>query len=299
MYFSRVWPGVATLLFTIMIQPVVQAQTADRQYFGQTPPDSIPVMFAPGVISEAGYRLHGSAAFSPTGDEVFWPILPPALMHSELTDTGWTTPETLTFDLRGVGAPCFGPDGRRLYLHGAHPSGHGSLDIWYIERTDTGWSAPQLLPAPPNSESMESQPSIMRNGTLVFTGKLDSVAFERGIYWSRYTDASYEPPSLIAGINTGAIEYTPHVSADGATLLFSSSRPTVEESDLKLYAVFRTSDSTWSDPISVSALYGLKHAARFPMLSSDGRYLFYYAEGNVWWVSATRLMQKYRAMILQ
>jgi hypothetical protein len=265
----------------------VDTESLSGPYFGQTPPDTIPQLFAPGIISDAGYRLHGVPAFSPDGCEVFWPAIPPKLMHMYLTDSGWSAPEEITFESRGVGFPVFSTDGRRMYFQAARADGEGSMDIWYLEKSEEGWSEPHNLGSPPNSESMESQPSLTESNDLVFTGKLEGVGLNRGIFYCKYEDGSFNKPVLLGeSINTPAIEYTPFVSSGGDYLLFCSSRPSVKEADLKLYVSFRNGSGTWSPPKGVSQALGLERAARFPAISADGKYLFYLSRGNIYWVSA-------------
>jgi hypothetical protein len=283
--------------FVVLLMILVNSALAEPSrdpYLGQSLPDSIPAVFASGVISAADYRLHGVPAVSPDGNEIFWPVIPPALMHTVRTDSGWSTPNEFALDLRGVGSPVFSGDGQRLYVQGAGATGYGSLDIWFIERQTDGWSTPQNLGSPPNTKSMESQPSLTSNGDLYFTGKRDSVGMNRGIYVSRFVNGRYGDAQLLNGrINTAAIEYTPFVTADGSYLLFASSRPSVDESDLRLYVSFADDRGEWDEPIDLSETLGLTTAARFPAISPDGRALFYLADGNVYWVS-TNVIERLR-----
>ncbi|MBN2227544.1 MAG: PD40 domain-containing protein [candidate division Zixibacteria bacterium] len=258
-----------------------------QTYFGQKPPGVMPELFAPGIISDAGYRLHGMPTFTPDGREVVWTVVPPQFMYMRLTDSGWTKAEPLPIEGRGGQGACFSPDGSRLYYQAAYPDGYGSADIWYIERTDSGWSAPVNMGSPPNSEVLESQPSLTVTGDVYFTGWRDSVGMNRGIYCSEFVDGKYTAPYLLdATINTAAIEYTPFISPDGKSLLFASSRPTDVESDLKLYVSYRDDDGSWGEPINVNEKMHWEKSARFPSLSPDGKYLFFYSDGAIYWVSA-------------
>lgn len=256
-------------------------------YLGQAPPGETPEVFAPGIISDAGYRLHGAPAFSPDGKRVYWPVIPPALMYAELTDSGWSTPAQADLPGRGIGSPVFSGDGTRLYYQAVLPEGYGSLDLWYVETAgDTVFPAVNLG-TPPNSEGLESQPSFTRSGELYFTGTLDGAGMNRGIYVSRHEDDRYLAPQLLNSfINSDGIDYTPFVAPDGSFLLFSSSRPTAEESDLKLYVSFPDSDGNWQEPKNLSAALNWGQPARFPGLSPDGRYLFFLSGGKVYWVLA-------------
>jgi hypothetical protein len=270
-------------------RPDVLADTEGigRRYFGQEPPSDTAEVFAPGIISDAGYRLHGVPAFSPDGARAYWPVIPPALICTELTDSGWSTPAPADLPGRGVGSPVFSYDGARLYYQALLPEGRGSLDLWYVDLTGDTTHAPVNLGSPPNSESLESQPSFTTTGDLYFSGSLDSVGMNRGIYVSRREGGALTTPKLLnSHINTRGIDYTPFVSPNGDYLLFSSSRPTSEESDLKLYVSFVDADGDWQKPRNLSAALGWTDPARFPALTPDGRYLFFLSRGRIYWVSA-------------
>ncbi len=275
-------------LITISFAQSDQISIPDKSYFGQKPPGIIPEIFAQGIISDAGYRLHGVPVFSLEGNEVFWPVIPPAIMYMKLIpDSGWTEPKNKQIEGRMVGATFFSQDGKNLYYHAFHPDGFGSTDIWYMKKENDDWSESVNLGSPPNSESMETQPSFTIKGDLYYCGKLDSVGFNRGIYYSANNNGKYSEAILLNNkINSPAIDYTPFISPDGSYLLFSSSRPGVKESDLKLYVSF-LDNGEWSEPYILSDIFDLKYSARFPALSIDGKYLFFLSGGNVYWVSAS------------
>lgn len=286
---NRITALTLTLMtgFTMTSYGTAETAIPSQSFLGQPLPTDTPAIFAPGIISDAGYRLHGVPAFSPTGDEVFWPVIPPALMHMVLTDSGWTKPEAYPLAVRGVGSPVFSRDGECLYFQGVREDGYGSLDIWYLQKGDGGWSEPLNFGSPPNTAAMESQPSFTSNGDMYYTGTLDSAGMNRGIYVSRVVEGEYTDAVLLhEAINTPGIDYTPFVSPGGRYLLFASSRPTAEESDLKLYVSFATDDGRWGPAQNLSTALGLTASARFPALTLDGKWLFFLSEGSVYWIAA-------------
>ena len=257
------------------------------QYFGQPIPVSIPEVFAPGVITDAGFRLHGFPAFSQKGDEVFWPVLPPVIMCKRFLDDHWTAPETASFSGRAAQAPLFSPDGNRIYFQAAMSGGLGSLDIWYTERTDSGWGVPVNPGAPLNSPQMEGQPSLTADGTIYFFGSMEGSGWNRGIYRCSHVNGQYQTPErLPEPVNTAYVDVYPFVSRDERFLLFSSSRPGMEEKDLKLFLSIRNQDGSWETPVNLSEKLELKGAVRYGALSPDGRVLFFMVNGKIFWVSA-------------
>jgi hypothetical protein len=265
-------------------------------YLGQIPPDTIPVPFAPGILNPDGDRMHGFPSFSPDGREVCWSLLrikerrPVGLLMTMKEEGGvWTSPRILPFSgLYLEQAGCFSPDGRRLLFQSRRPGGSGSLDIWYVERTDTGWSAPVSPGSPPNSDKLESQPSMTREGHLYLIRSMEGVGFNRGIYRSEWNGSEYEAPEpLDDRVNTPSIDTYPFVTPDEQILVFSSSRPAAKEEDLKLVVCFRTDGGGWTEPADLSAALGLEGPARFPCITPDGRYLFFLYKGEIFWVDAT------------
>ena len=274
-----------TSWFVLIAGPVL---SRDNESVKNETANLTPEIFADGVISNAGYRLHGFPTFSPDGSEVFWSVVPPQILSARLTDSGWTSAEPPSYLAGKFMAPFVSPDGHRIYFQAALPGGGGSVDIWYVEREGGGPNEFKNPGQPPNSGKMESQPSLARNDNLYFTGTLEGTAFNRGIFVSRFIDGRYAEPELLPdNINTTAIDYTPFIAPDESFLLFASSRPGTEEKDIRLYVSFRDSDGNWGDPVNLSEKLGLEQSARFPSLTPDGRYLIYLSgDGNFYRVSS-------------
>jgi hypothetical protein len=256
-------------------------------YFSQITPGRIPEVFAKGIISEAGYRLHSFPAISPDYNEVYWAVIPPKVLFIKKEDTSWTVPHIASFSEGNIQAPFFSHDGKRIYFQMNKGSDFGSLDIWYVEKSENGWSNPVNLGAPPNSKGKESQPSLTSKGVVYFIGPLNGVTWEQGIYCSRLENGNYLDPVLLnEPINTDFIEAYPFIAPDESFLLFSSSRPSAFENDLKLFISFRNDDGSWKAPINLSEILGLKSAVRYGCISPDKKYLFYLMDNKIYWVDA-------------
>ncbi len=260
--------------------------TFNNHYLGQPPPGKQPVVFAPELSTEQ-IRLHGFPTFSPEGKEMYFPVIPPAIMRAVYRDSMWTSPETAFFSERNSQAPCFSPDGVRIYYQVSRNGGLGSLDIWYVERKEAGWSEPINVGAPVNSEKLESQPSVTIDGTIYFTGHLEGAGYDRGIYLSRLDHGEYLPPELLSEkINSKFIDMYPYIVSDERYLLFCSSRPSMKEGDLRMYVSFKEAGNNWSEPINLNEKLGLDKKCTFPYVSPDSKYLFFIADGKYYWVSA-------------
>ena len=253
-----------------------QSTSSLPEHLGLRSPGHVPEVFAPGIISGAGYGLHGSVVFSPDMRMILWAVLPPAVMSVSVGDGEWSDPEPMGLEGRGVLAPAFSPDGTRLYYQ----------DIWWVRKEEDGWGTPVSAGPAVNTDRLESQPSLAADGTLYFTGTLEGAGLNRGIFRSGLVDGEYGPPELLgSGINSQYIDYCPWIAADESFLLFASSRPEAEE-HMFLHVSFRQEDGSWSRPENIHSALGFQEEARFPSVSPDGRFLFFVAGDSAYYFRA-------------
>jgi len=249
-------------------------------YLGQKPPGMTPVIFAPGVIT-TGYHEHSSPAFSPDGDEVYWSVFinfwgPQVILTMHQKDGRWTQPEVAPFcGPHGDGNPCFSADGQKIYFESRRPMKDGdpytgNTDIWVVRRLDYGWSDPKNLGNVINSDRWERGPSVSDNGTLYFCSMREGGFGQMDIYRSEYINGVYaEPENLGEVINTPGYESWPFIAPDESYLIYES-----DSGDLMIS--FREKDASWSIPKNLSGTMNFTGGQdRFPLLSNDGRYLFF------------------------
>lgn len=292
--------GIRLLLTLILLltggMAVSQAQPSvspSGPWMGQTEPGAEPVVFASGLVSETGERLHGPLTVSPDGKVICWSVIPPAIRYRVQRETGsWSGPMTIELDARAVTAAQFAPDGR-LWFQGIPKSGGaGSVDLGFLTWNGDGWSAPRWPGIAVNSAGMDSTPGVTTDGTIYLTGSREGKVWNRGLYQIPFRDGYFqEREYLPVPINWGdaCIDYTVFADPDDRYLIWSSSRPTENEADLKLYISQRQAAGGWGDAVNLSEKLGLTHAARFPSVSPDGRFLFFLMDGKIWWVSTTVL----------
>ncbi len=147
-------------------------------YLGEALPDSLPKLFAPGLVSTGMFTR--DVAISPDGKEIFFCVAISNYTYATILFTkevngSWTNPEIVPFS-GGPGVfdfePAFSPDGSRLYFLSTRPDGDeepGDQDIWYVNRTSDGWSEPINPGSPINTDGGEFFPSLTSEGTLYFT----------------------------------------------------------------------------------------------------------------------------------
>jgi hypothetical protein len=167
-------------------------------HLGQKPPGAMREIFAPGIVSIENSE-HGTATFSPKGDEVFWATsfsnpFRKKIMHSTLVDGLWTAPQIASFSHgRNEGNPTFSPDGTKLFFASwkslttnEKPKHH----ILYSQKTEKGWSEPELVDDTINSISRYWQVSISSNGNMYFEAEFKGPE----IYCSEYRNKKYQKP---------------------------------------------------------------------------------------------------------
>jgi len=255
-----------------------QTTTEAGPSLGQKPPDTTPVIFAPGIVSRG--NIHSRLEVSPDGQEMLWNTVDMKTFSTQILSVKrvggqWSAPQPPPFAKDGnTQGAVFSPDGKTLFF--SVDAGDG----WarkYVERTEAGWSTARADGFRPNGSS-----SFTRSGRAYFSGEMTTKIWNTGIYGARYAaDGFADSTPLGEAINRpNAIDYTPYVSPDESFLLFSSNRPlTGDKEDLYIHVSFRKRDGTWSTPQTVSQIQG-----RFPSLSPDGRYLFFCGDdGNIYW----------------
>ena len=271
-------------------------------YLGQSPPETIPEKFAPGVVS-TDHHEHSSLAISPDGTEIYWSLwrrpdegLPQVIVFVHKEGEEWSAPQTAPFSgIYNDGGPVFSSDGQRLYFYSKRPSPRANepenLDIWFVQKDIKGWSTPINIETPINTEKLEVSPSIASDGTLYFVTNHEGVEGGMGIYCSEYSDDRYlEPKALDANINSKYHDWTPFIAPDQSYLIFASNRPGGHE-NFDLYVAFRESDGSWTEPQNLGREINTEGEERFPGVSPDGKYLFFTRDSDVYWVSSMVIEQ--------
>jgi len=266
-------------------------------YLGQNQPDSIPVMFAVGIISSI-WGLHSSLAFSPDGNEVYWsPMIEiPGQTYSEggiwymkRVNNRWTPPEPAPFSSiygGNDGEPFFSPDGKRIYFNSDRPNplqkNEGKENIWYVERTTKGWSEATPVDQVINQMSMHWQFSVDKKGNIYFASDNAGGFGMQDIYCSKFIDGKYQKPENLGDrINTDKGDMTPYISPDGDYLIYCRG--------LELYISFKEKDGTWGSAKSLGSPVNTGFEL-CPIVTPDGKYLIFLSgregESHPFWVSA-------------
>lgn len=256
-------------------------------YFSQNAPGDSGALFAPGLISDT-VKKAWSLAVSPYGDEVFfargvWPHT--KIMYMKKERNKWSLPDTAIFSKEcWATEPSFSPDGNYLYFS----TSKGKTDIysyslWRIKRIRHGWSHPERLFEIGGDSIWEFHPTITSDGSLYFCC-WDSKNQSGSIYMSQCAVNKFSEPIRIGNpINTGFSDVNPFVNPEGRYLIFISDRPG-GYGGYDRYISFRNNDGKWTIPKNMGPKFNTNDDDSDMDVSSDGKYIFAYLKGNVFWM---------------
>ncbi|KPK85047.1 MAG: hypothetical protein AMS27_08405 [Bacteroides sp. SM23_62_1] len=254
-------------------------------YLGQELPDTIPRLFAPGIIGTGMYTR--DVAISPDGNEFYYCVsiasyTYTAILYSKRVDGIWSKPEILPFcdQLDQLNfEPALSPDGQRLYFLSARPNGDepaGNQDIWYAEKNGNSWSEPVNLGPPVNTEHAEYFPSLTTDGTLYFT-RAERGSRENKIYRSKLIDGQYQEPELLPKqVNCGTNRFNAFIAQDESYIIVPAAGMENSYGDVDYFISFRDENDNWSDPVNMGpAINSIAQGEWSPFITPDGKYFFF------------------------
>ena len=257
-------------------------------FFGFRPPGSKPEIFAPGVVSSNDHMEMGCAV-SPDGKEFYFcrptssgPDV--AIWVVREKDGRLSVPRVVSFS--GVYrdfSPFVTPDGKHMiFYRDSFKSAVARRGSWIVERNGDSWGEPRYL--------VDEYCVTTRDFHTFYFSSEHRKAGNRDIEMRTYDKGAFSQPRYLrGGINSEAWDAHGYISADGSFMLFDSTRPGGFDS-ADMYVSFRGDDGSWSDGYNLgeSINKGRRH---MPSLSHDGKYIFFSAEGDIWWVSADIINQ--------
>jgi len=256
-------------------------------YLGQALPDSIPELFAPGIINTGMFTR--DMAVSPDGKEIYYCVALGNYTYATILCTRevngiWQQPEIVPFS-GGPGVidfePAFSPDGSRLYFLSTRPDGNeppGDQDIWYVEREGNSWGEPVNLGEPVNTDGGEFFPSFTSGGTLYFT-RNESGSSLNQVYRSRIVEGAFQEPELLPEqVNCGTNRFNAFVSASEDYMIVPAQGMEDAFDGVDYYIVFRNGEDRWSEPVNLGAPVNRDNPRGWsPYVTPDGKIFFFMA----------------------
>ncbi len=259
-------------------------------YLGQKPPGTLPEPFVPSIIFNKS-AVHGCIAFYPDGKEIYWIFHPPdygknppAIQFVREVEGEWMKPEILEFSKEyGVMNISMAPDGKKLFfdsrrpwppLWGKQPAGNTleAYKTWYVERDGAGWGEPKPLDRRINQNIMGMSSTL--DGTL-YTHGIKRIRIKNG----RYTEWEQLGPPLNVGRILGG---NPFIGPDESYILFNRKWP--GKVGYGICISYQTSNDKWTEPINLLERINAPRGGSQPVVTPDGKYLFYYSGGKFYWL---------------
>ena len=256
-------------------------------YLGQPLPDTLPELFAPGIVSTGMFTR--DVAISPDGKEIYFCVAIGNYTYSTIlcareVDGLWLAPEIVSFS-GGPGVmdfePAFSADGSKLFFLSNRPDGDesvGDQDIWVVERTPEGWGEPRNLGEPVNTDGGEFFPSLTTDGTLYFTRNAKGSGLNQ-VYRSRWSGGAFQEPELLPEqVNCGSNRFNAFVSPEESYMVVPAVGMADAFDGVDYYLVFRSHDDQWSEPINMGVHINQDNARGWsPYVSPGGEYFFFMA----------------------
>jgi hypothetical protein len=286
-------------------------------YLGQQPPGRTPKLFAPSIVSTERRELN--VAWLPDGRAAFFSRDRGArgtVVMTTASDRGrWTRPEPAPFSRGGHSdVDMFvTADGNQIYfcsdrpLPGTPPPVQGAVAppaggtppppppaprsaIWTVARTATGWGEPAWIGPVITSGVEDYYPTLTREGTLYFSSNRPGGLGENDIYRARRVNGQWTTPeNLGRPVSSEFREFDPFIAPDESYVIFASARPGgLGGSDL--YISFGERNGAWGEPKNMGPAVNSPASDYTPMLSPDGKYLFFTSgregQDDIFWVDA-------------
>jgi hypothetical protein len=277
-------------------------------YFGLTPPRLIPEVFAPGIVSDTTWAEHCQIAISPNGDEIFWSVYTSKypkidgtgnteqLYHSKLENGVWTKPKIADFtddnQYGGNGGPVFSLDGKKLFFYQRKPR---DKYMYYVEKKNGQWSTKPISIGEPYNTKTGNAAS---NWTPVFTKKGYAYKYhqqKRVILKYKYDEAQFSQPDTMRVHEDFRLSFNIYVAPDESYYIFSAYNYK-GFGDLDLCICFKDPNGNWGYPIILRDDINTKARERFPVVSPDGKYLFFMRHTetqDIFWQSS-KILDKYK-----
>ncbi|MFC1564733.1 hypothetical protein ACFL6G_07330, partial [candidate division KSB1 bacterium] len=238
----------------------------------------------------SSYKYAFCTVFSPDGSEYFFTT---DIDNNDTADIAcmkrinnqWTKPEEALFNSKyNDNDICISPDGSKVFFRSWRPlPGRSNSEersyLWFSDKTESGWS--KALPLKCETGYIKTgYPAIAKSGTLYlpcrFTGKPGESDI-LDIYRLDLNKGSYGTlVNLGNTVNTEYAEGDMCIASDESFLIVSCWYRPDNNGEADLYVSFRNRSGEWSSLIGMGDLINNESNENCPMLSPDGKYLFFH-----------------------
>ncbi len=276
-------------------------------WFGQTPPGTVPVLFAPPELqSNTEWFWHGGLAFSPDGTEfymdIYYPNANPSGMRVRqmiMSNNEWSPIQTAPFAGEYVSAGMsFTDNGNTVYWVSDRPESN----FWKSSKVNGIWNnaAPVYYQYPAGLGS--GWRLSVANSERIYAHFFSGGSFDEcDIYTIDRVNGQYlTPQKMSVSINSDSMDIGAFIDPDEEYLIFESNRAGgLGKTDL--YISFRKPDNSWTLAGNFGYPVNTDSYEMSPSVSADKQFLFFLSERdgdrNPYWVSAS-IMDSMRMVLL-
>jgi hypothetical protein len=255
-----------------------EAPALKGPYLGQKPPGMVPEVFAPGMAS-APDLVESNCLLWDEGRRLLVNRIGVGILEAHCENGIWTPLKKSDvwnpYLLHGIS-----PDGKKMFFNcfGTMPDGSrpDGSSIFVMEKTADGWSEPR------DTGLRGIWPSVDKDGHLYFTARIGG---RDQIGKSTPTAGEYRDWEILPSPISSNMRFMhPCIALDGSFLIMDS-EDHPHANGCELYMSFKDSGGSWTSPVTLGDVLPLKGAA-LARLSADGKYIFFQAEGDIYWIEA-------------
>lgn len=279
--------------------------TESTDYLGQSHPDSIPVIFAPDIVSVKGRLEHG-ISFTPDTQELAFGILnnkdfSGKILYTKKVNKNWTAP--IVFEPlkdENVYLPYFSPDGKSMLFAQSRPDADNYItDIWVLNRSNDNWNEAQKLNSPISTLTREASACMTFDNTIYFSSNRDGNGLA-DLYFSTYNNGTHSNTKRIHAICTERDEESIFVAPDESYIIFS--RYATDENGPDLFISYQDVEKNWTEPRALDSIINTAYWERRPFVSIDNKFLFFtkltlnqsgITESDIYWVNTQKVFKPF------
>jgi len=210
-----------------------------------------------------------------------------SILVIEETGDRWTGPITAHFSGEfNDAAPFFSPDGSYLYFMSMRPrSGEGKpgrdAHVWKLPKDEIEKGQPIYLGSPTGHTQGWWTARLHSDGFFYF----GCGALAKDLLRVQFADGAFEPAESLGPVinDPEAVDVEPALAPDGSFIVFySAGRADQMGEGLvgDLYVSFRQKDDSWGHPINLGPEINSQAEENWPVISPDGKYLFFSSGRN-------------------
>ncbi len=149
------------------------------------------------------------------------------------------------------------------------------FDIYQATRTESGYEVKRLACSVPDEFSLDGAGYSRDGKTLYFNAVRKGTVGKTDIYVSEFKDGTWtRGTNMGRPINSEEHEAEPHITRDGLTLYFASTRPGGHGEEADIY-VSRKVDGAWSEPVNLGPPINTELEEHQAFLSPDQETIYF------------------------